>query len=64
MTPSDLHALGFEVHGDVLRAPDGTGVNVTVLDARCFRLVITLPNGNIISAVIAGLAIKVEEAAR
>jgi hypothetical protein len=59
MTPADLHAQGFEVRDGALRAPDGSSVCFTPLNGRCFRLVVTLPTGSTVTAVVAALALKV-----
>jgi hypothetical protein len=58
MTIDDLRALGFEQRGGALRAPAGTGVNLTALDGRCFRVTIELPTGGTVSAVISALALR------
>jgi hypothetical protein len=70
MTIDDFVAIGFEHRlgfgfdrrGDGLHAPDGSAVCFVPLDARCFRLVITMPNGGTVSAVVAALALKIEGA--
>jgi hypothetical protein len=64
MSVDDLLSIGFQDHAGALRAPAGSEVCFVPLDARCLRLVVTLPDGATVTAVVAGLAIKIEEAAR
>jgi len=59
VTADHLIAIGFERCGGDLLAPDGSNVCFTPLNGRCYRLRIELPSGGAVSAVIAGLAIKV-----
>jgi hypothetical protein len=61
MTTDELIAIGFEHHGDGLRAPGGTGVAVTPLNGRCLRFKIELPSGSVLSFVVAQVALKKEE---
>jgi hypothetical protein len=64
VTVDDLVALGFEDRGGNLLAPAGTGVSLTALDGRCFRVSIALPTGDAVTFVVAAVAIKIEEAKR
>jgi hypothetical protein len=71
----DLIAIGFTQRGDDLLGPAGSGVNLlapagasvcfTPLDSsRCYRLTISLPNGNTVSLVTAAVAIRIKEETR
>jgi len=61
MTAHDLVTLGFAQRDGDLLAPDGTRVCLVPLEgSRCFRLVVTLPTGGVVSLVTAAVAIKVE----
>ena len=61
MNVTDLLDMGFAQHGGSLHAPDGANVCFIPLDdARCFRLVIKLPNGGAVNAVIAKVALRTE----
>ena len=58
MNARDLTAIGFEDHGDALRAPEGSAVCFVPLDARCFRLSIRLPSGGGVECVVAAVALR------
>jgi hypothetical protein len=60
VTANDLAALGFEEHGDVLRAPGGSNISLFPLDGRCYRVTIALPNGGAVTCVVAAVALRIE----
>jgi len=60
MNADQLIELGSAQRDGELLAPGGSNVCFTPLNGRCYRLRIELPSGGAVSAVIAGLAIKVE----
>jgi len=65
MTADDLVNLGFARQGDDLRAPGGTRTCLVPLEnSRCFRLVVALPSGATVTAVVAAVALRVEGAPR
>jgi len=65
MNARDLAALGFEERDGELRAPAGSTACFVPLEGnRCLRLVIALPTGGVVTAVVAAVALRSEEPAR
>jgi hypothetical protein len=62
LTRDTLLALGFERRGDVLRAPAGSSVTLTLTDQLYYKLAITLPAGDVVSCVVPAVALNIEGA--
>jgi hypothetical protein len=61
---SALCALGFELHPDgTLIAPAGTTITLAPVQG-FYRLAIALPTGDVVSCVVAGVALKINEGAK
>ena len=53
-------ALGFSQYADgALRATAGSTVTLTPTDDRFYQLVVTLPGGAMVTAVLAAVALKI-----